>query len=207
MIISPIFEIQTVASGSSSNKYKALIFTSRHAISAWAKTNDLSGVFGYVVGSRTAAFAGKFGMKVVSANGTAADLVRLIVDENPTGPLLHIRGEHTHGDIVGGLKNAGIETDSLIVYRQVEQSLSQGALDAIDSDIPVVLPVFSPRSAALLSGALLNVPNRENITVVAMSSSVAAAWDSRVEAVIRIAAGPSVDEMLSETKRVIQDLS
>ena len=60
---------------------------------------------------------------------------------------------HAAGDIPGALKSAGIETIPVVVYDQREQPLSDTARAVLGGPVPVLLPLFSPRSAQLAANA------------------------------------------------------
>jgi uroporphyrinogen-III synthase len=131
----------------------ALIFTSENGVRACVQAGAGPGRQAFCVGERTAEAARQAGMPAVSANGTVADLVALILKSPPAGPLLHLHGGHVHGDLVGRLTKSGLTVTSHVAYDQRALPLALGARDALASPRRVIAPLFSPRSAGLLAGA------------------------------------------------------
>jgi uroporphyrinogen-III synthase len=126
----------------------------------------------WCVGDQTAAAANAAGFDAVSAKGDAAALVALIKAQKAGSPLLHLRGRDSRGDIAETLNSAGIETHSAIVYAQEPCGLTPQAQAILADDAPVIVPLFSPRSAALFAA----VPDmKAPLWVVALSPAVAQA--------------------------------
>jgi uroporphyrinogen-III synthase len=90
------------------------------------------------------------------------------------GPLIHLHGEHTRGDVAKRLNSAGIETHEAVIYRQEALPLSAEVIALIGGADPVVLPLYSPRSAALVGAGISRVG--PNVRAIAMSPAVAEAW-------------------------------
>jgi uroporphyrinogen-III synthase len=78
-------------------------------------------------------------------------LVSRVLAERPKGPLLHLRGQHARGDVAARLTAGGVGTVERVVYDQRARPLSEEAGAVLGGAAPVVAPVFSPRSAALLA--------------------------------------------------------
>ena len=130
-------------------------------------------------------------MDARSAGGSAEDLIRQLGGETPPGPWLHISGEELRVDLAATLSKAGHPTDQCTAYVQVPQPLNAAAKQAFQS-VGLLLPVFSPRSAAILSGM---VPQDARVEVFALSEAVARAWPGQ-NAEIFVAARPNLGEML-----------
>ena len=128
----------------------ALVLTSESAVLA------LPGLAGplpdraYCVGGRTAAAACAAGLQAFSAEGDAAALAALIASAGEQGPLLWLRGEEVAGDLAGDLAARGIALAQAVVYRQEPRPLSDTAQALLSGQAPVIVPLFSPRSARLL---------------------------------------------------------
>lgn len=152
----------------------------------------------YCVGDRTAAVARSLGFRARSAAGNVSALIRMIETEQPTVPLLHFRGEHSTGALSDQLNAAGFDTGELVVYRQTARPLSPDAMALLGADRPVVVPLFSPRSAELFVQAVAapGAPLRP----VAISQSAA----DRLPWPARIAASPDLPSMISA---ICQELS
>jgi uroporphyrinogen-III synthase len=151
--------------------FAGVIFTSATGVLAAGAWPDLPRR-AWCVGDRTAAEARKSGFDARSAGGDAAALVAAIRADPPQGRLLHLRGEDARGDIAATLTADGIATDEVIVYRQVPQPVTAAALALLQGDGPVILPLFSPRSATLFVQAAGVV--RAPLHLVAISREVPA---------------------------------
>lgn len=128
------------------------------------------------VGDRTAAAARAAGFDAISAAGDAEALIALILGDGKTrgadAPLVHLRGREARGDIAPRLTAAGVPTRSAIVYAQEEVALSEEARALLDGGAPVLMPIFSPRSAQLLAG---QGPFAAPLWIASMSPAVARA--------------------------------
>lgn len=186
-VIAPVMEI--VASGAPFEPagYAGVILTSGNGA---AMAPDLTNIRVYCVGKRTAQAARERGAEVVLIADDANDLVDRFAG---TGPIVHLRGEHARGDIANRLSSAGIETDEIIVYRQEPRPLSAEAKALIEGDGRVVLPLYSPRSAQHVAGAIGRVGRQ--VKAIAISPAVAEAWAAGGGA-MEICTTPTGEEML-----------
>ncbi len=186
VLIAPILDIVPEPMEGDFSQYQTLIFTSSNAVAMLAGRSDLAGKPAFCVGDRTAEEAAQAGFDAVSAGGDAAALETKLLDAPPPGPWLHPTGTHQRVDLARRLTEAGHRTDSVVVYRQEGRPLSVAALNAL-RERETVLPVFSPRSSALLSEALPRgaVPP----LVVAISAAAANAWAAPAHD-IRVAPNP-----------------
>ena len=65
----------------------------------------------------------------------------------PDGQLVHLRGQHTRGDVALRLSKGGVTCDDVVVYDQVAQVFTQEARDILGGEDCVIAPLFSPRTA------------------------------------------------------------
>jgi uroporphyrinogen-III synthase len=135
------------------------------------------------------------GYDAVSAEGDAEDLLALILRDAPRGNLLFIRAEHSAGNVQERLNSAGIVTVSAIAYRQNPATLTDEAVKLLQKSAPVILPIFSPRSARLLTHELSLIGVQAPIWLAALSPAVAAAFNHPT-ALIQIAAAPNSPAMI-----------
>ena len=195
IVISPILRIAFLPVPDLT-KYSGVIFTSENG--ARAVRDNSNPIPAYCVGAHTAEIAKLAGFVAYSAGGDVRQLSEMIRRANPNGQILHLRGRHQTGNLVAELQGAGIDADAHIAYEQHEQRLSDAALTLLRGANPVILPLFSVRSAKLV---LTQVgPMTESVRVVAISDTVAAACSGRVHDV-SIAQSPDVDGMLAEISR------
>jgi uroporphyrinogen-III synthase len=151
---------------------RGLIFTSEAGISAYLNLPNRPKAPAFCVGRQTAKRAESAGLETVFTAPDAENLIRQIIDQNPTAPLLHLRGQDSHGNIATTLTAAGIVTAEAIIYAQQPLPLPPHALRLLNSDRPVILPLFSARSAKLFLAA---TPRLSSLAVAALSAAVATA--------------------------------
>lgn len=192
VILSPVLCIEATGAAVDPNGVEALIVTSRHALEHIPQT-DLPV---WLVGPKLAELAEDKGLRVahVAEDGTA--LAAAIGVESPGAPLLHVRGDHVALDLAGDLRAGGIACEDVVVYRQVAQPLSAAARSALTGESPVVLPLFSPRSAALVfDGGHITAP----VVVAALSDAVAGKVPRGAARDIIVAQRPRMAAMLDAT--------
>lgn len=146
IILSPLLNIEVLPFEVPDTRYRGLIFTSENGVRAYAHLSGYQDLPAYCVGERTAKAANEVGLTALSANGSADDLVTMIKVVDAAGPMLHIRGEHTRGDIANRI---GVQVDEIVAYRQTAQPLNEEAQSALLGRREVILPLFSPRTAQI----------------------------------------------------------
>lgn len=161
----------------------ALIVTSRNALPALPP--EARGRVVWCVGEATARAAAAAGLRPAGWAEDAAGLIALLRERRPEGPLTHVAGEHRAADLAGSLAAAGLAVTVTVAYAQEPRPLGDAALRLLAGAAPVLLPLFSPRSARL--AAVQIPPGGAPLRVVAMSAAVASAW--------REAAGVPADEL------------
>lgn len=161
VVISPILRIVPVAHDARRLETAGgLVFTSAHAV---ASAGPGRGRPAICVGARTGDVARKAGFDVSTGNGFAESLLPLIAAA-PVG-LIHPHGRHLARTL---------PVEGVVVYDQLEQPLNDAARAALDTDGTVILPLFSPRSARLVLGAVASA--RARLWPVAISPAAMAAW-------------------------------
>lgn len=195
VIISPVMQIVAAGRVPEIADYAGVVLTSANAL---AHAPDLRGKPAYCVGERTAQAARKAGAEIRLVARDADDLVARF--EGP-GPLLHLRGEHVRGHIAERLRSAGIETDSMVVYRQESLPLTPEAKAVIEGPNPVVLALYSPRSASLV-GERIGRPGPA-LHTIAMSEAVARAWHAQTGGEAEVVPVPTGDAMLTAMRSAL----
>lgn len=153
---------------------RGVILTSQTGAEAAAGLRPHLPDLAYCVGDRTAQVAQEAGFRIRSAQGNAEALLALIL-RDPVQPLLHLRGREARGDLAERLSAAGCATQERIVYAQEAQSLNAQAVDVLTGEAPVIVPLFSPRSAEIFVAAWQALPKHAPLHVVAISAAVAQA--------------------------------
>jgi uroporphyrinogen-III synthase len=174
VVISPLIKIVPRHVPLHSADFGDVILTSANGARALADLCDVTGRTAYCVGDQTAEIATKLGMHAVSAHGAAADLIELIKRSDPKQPLLHARGQETRGDIAQILRSVGYEVLSEVLYAQEPCDLSAEAKALLCAENIIAAPLFSPRSAQLLSAAASK--SLAKIVVFPLSAAVAQAY-------------------------------
>lgn len=169
----------------------ALVITSAHAAALVAQAPEAAGLPCYCVGAATARAARAAGLDAVEGGGTAEALTRRIIADAPPGPVLYPRGEHVASELAQTLRKAGVEAHEAVIYRQEAKPLSKAATELLAGASPVVVPLFSPRTARLFFDA---APFRAPLLVAAISRNAAQAVTNSVHC--RIAQRPDADSML-----------
>lgn len=179
-LISPLMRPEFLSPELPRGDFAAIVLTSETGAEAVGRISA-SGVSlptrAFCVGNRTAEAARVAGFVPTSAAGAADDLLAHILAAGPVGRLLLLRGQDSAGDLERRLIFAGIETVSVIIYRQIAKSLSDEAIAVLQGPHPVILPVFSPRSAKLLAAELRRIAAKAPIWLAALSPAVAEAFD------------------------------
>lgn len=145
-----------------------IIFTSVNGVQSALTSTDLPA---YCVGQTTAEAAISAGFQVMTIAQNAEDLIAALLEHRPKGPLLHLSGTHTRGQIAERLSAAGILTRRVETYDQVLRPLSPEAIIHLKGERAVILPLYSPRTARQFMGELTGPAP---IICLAISQAVAA---------------------------------
>lgn len=151
----------------------AIVFTSETAVAAVARLGADRSALAWCVGPRTARAARAAGYSVVEGSGSAESLARELIARNPAAKVFCPVAQDQAFDIETALLSAGIDTVSAIVYVQDPCPPSVDALTLMAGGDPVILPLFSARSAALAVAAFQG--HRAPLRVAAMSAAVSEA--------------------------------
>ncbi|EAQ07455.1 MULTISPECIES: uroporphyrinogen-III synthase [Yoonia] len=195
-ILSPLLQIVPVPITVDLTQVKGVILTSAHGVAASRAATLPRGLPAWCVGEKTAQLASEAGFDVIAGPGDATRLADKIISRRPDGPLVHLHGVHTRGGVSERLAAAGIGCIDVIGYDQVAQPLSDAAFEALQGGAPVILPLFSPRTATILAG---QAPFAAPVHVVVMSTAVqnaAAAINLRS---LSVAATPDAGAMIAAT--------
>jgi uroporphyrinogen-III synthase len=153
VMLAPLLSIEPDAEADlGPGPWDGVLITSANAVRAIAahpRKAELLGLPLFAVGRRSADAARAMGFaEVVSADGDAADLARLVAarDRTPQAavqvrlPLLHLAGEDRAADLGDMLAAHGIATRTVVVYRAVtatalppdiKDALADGAIDGV----------------------------------------------------------------------------
>ena len=132
------------------------------------------------------------GWNARSADGDVDQLFQLISDASPTTEIVHLRGEHSRGALVDRLVKEGIPARDVVVYEQAALDFTDEAKDALSGNSPLLVPLFSPRSAALM---VSQGPFAAPMTAIVMSEAVAAEIEGIGFGEIQVAIAPTAEAM------------
>jgi uroporphyrinogen-III synthase len=168
--ISPLIEIVPRTAPVDWGDAAAVIFTSTQAVDVLAGLSDRRDLPAICVGEATARAARERGWVANAQGGNADALVAAMLDAPDPGPVLHVSGAHTRGNIVARLALAGRRARGQAIYDQAEVPFGDDAHGYLQGKAPVIAPVFSPRTARHFARqASVNAP----LLLGALSESVA----------------------------------
>jgi len=206
-VFSPLLDIEFLKVDIDFSACSGVIFSSENAIRAIEPCGGFHGKNAFAVGVRTAERAISLGFNVAVGDGNADQLVDLILQSDVQGKLLYPRGRHASGQIAQRLIAQGLDVTEVIVYEQHEVPLSAQALAALSGTNPVLLPVFSARTAQILSKRLLATPPTAPIHLISISNQVAESWDGPDLASSVVAENPSSTGMKLMLMRRLADIA
>lgn len=173
---------------------EGIVFTSETAVAAVARLCGDRAALAWCVGPRTGAAARAAGFRTMEGRGTAEDLAREIARRRPAGPLFCPLARDQAFDMQKALALARIDTLAAVVYAQEPCPPTAEALRLMAAAAPVILPLFSNRSAGLAVAAFRG--HRAPLLVAAMTVGIAeAARDLDAERVT-VAASPDTAALI-----------
>lgn len=196
IILSPLMQIVPLQIDQDLAGAGGVIFTSAHGVAAAEHTNLCKGLPAWCVGEKTAQLAAAAGFDAIAGPGDAARLVEKISARRPAGPLVHLRGRHTRGAVADKLAQIGISCADVVAYDQHALPLTEPAFDALHGLLPVILPLFSPRTAAMLSE---QGPFSAPVQLVVISTAVQGAATAIRAKSVSVAATPDAEAMIVAT--------
>ncbi len=199
-IFAPLIGIEYAGPLPAQDDLRGLIFTSANGVAAWQALGGRVDLPAYTVGNATAQAAQGAGMTAKSADGNAESLIEMLLDQRPDVPLLHVRGQHSRGDLAARLGSDGLETREAILYQQPPLPLTGQAQDALLGETPVIAPLFSPRTAQLFAKQHIKAP----LLVAGISQTVVNAAQPLHIWKVEIATRPESDAMLAAVLELLE---
>ena len=96
----------------------------------------------------------------------------------------------------------GRPCDTAVVYDQIEKTLNEKAKQLFSAKIPVIVPIFSPRTAELF---LKQIQPSIQTYIVAMSQSIAQVFAKTPDINCSIAKSPDQKAMQQSVVRLLRD--
>lgn len=147
VVYSPLLQIRPTVTRIDPAGAGGLIFSSANGVSIAASAMQGRDLPCFCVGEQTTARATSAGWQAKFCGRNAAELMANLLMTRPEGPLLHIHGRHTRGDIAQTLTSSGLVTREVVIYDQHLLALTDEAQEALGGQHPVIAPLFSPRTA------------------------------------------------------------
>lgn len=191
VLVAPLVTIEPIDAMLPAKDYAALLLTSRHAV-PFAATHFPDAIT-LCVGDATAQTARDHGLRATSAQGAAQELIALAKSKG-RAPMLHLHGTQTRGAVATHLNAAGLATDACVVYGQNPRNWSQLESDTIAEAKTLIVPLFSPKSAARVARNLEEY--KGEIDLCAMSDATLAAFGDGTYRRAIVATQPSADAMI-----------
>lgn len=156
------------------------------------------------VGERTAEVARAGGFDARSLGLTAAEMLPALAAE--PGPFLYLRGREASVDVAAALVARGQQAASAVVYAQEPAALTDEALALLRGTAPVVIPLYSARSARLFLAAC-PADRTAELLPVAIARPVLEALPEALRASTVLAERPDGPSMQAAILRVIRSLA
>lgn len=205
-LLTPLLQPAFLTPDLAAISFRSVVLTSETGARAAAVLGGLP-ARAYCVGDRTADVATELGFQAHSAAGDAGDLFELLLTQPEHAPFLHLRGQDTRGDLVARLTGAGLCAHDAVVYVQQPVALSQSAIRILSAGGPVIVPLFSPRTASLFRTAVqTEIPDESvlsRLRIIAFSAAVAETFSDCPDSHLAIAAAPTLAELFLALDRFI----
>ncbi len=205
-LIAPVLHIEAVADVQiAAARHAAVLMTSGNAaraVAAHPQRDRFLQLPVFAVGRQTARAAADAGFAtVVSADGDATDLARLVQERSQLGGrLLYLAGSDISRDLAGELGRKGLSVDTVVVYRAVAaDSLPGPARMAIETGRLDGVMHYSRRSANIFLDCLRGGELIDRVTALrhyCLSARAAEPLRAAGCLDVRIAAGPRENAML-----------
>lgn len=205
-VVAPLMAPQFLSPPVPDGPFAAVIFTSAQGVEGAVRLQADLPRLAYCVGRATAAAAVAAGFDAQSSDGNVSDLAASLLAGSKTGRYLYLRGVNTAGELENSLIVNNIPVLSLQVYLQVVLPLEGESLTLLRESGPVILPLFSPRSALIFRDAM-PADAHADLAIAAISAAVAAAAASIPHSSLVIAARPDADAVLDAVESLLAPAS
>jgi len=200
LCVSPLLDIVTIARAVDWGDARGVIFTSVNGAEVTARLSSRRDLPCYCVGRATTEVARALGWRAEMSGDTADALVATLSGRDVAGPLLHLGGVHRRGNVAQRLRDAGSEVRVQAIYDQVEVPLSAGARAVLDGQLPVIAPVFSPRTARHFAH---QATGRAPLHLIALSDTVAKPLAGLGVGPVTVAGSPDAGAMIEAVESLL----
>lgn len=198
-ILSPLIEIVPVdcvpyIEGS-------VIFTSVNGVENSPKGD---GRIAFCVGEVTTKAAAAFGWDAFQKGETAQQLIIALSKMPDKSVFTHLAGVHTRGNIAERLSGNGHIARHIAVYDQLKRRFSTEANEALVSNFPLLVPLFSPRTAL---GFVAQDCGRAPLHIIALSEDVADPVRGLDWETLTVCETPTRTAMVDELQKVVAGMT
>jgi uroporphyrinogen-III synthase len=187
IVVSPLLEM--AVTGPLPALDGGLILTSRNGVAAYAALEGPAGLPAWCVGPATARAAADHGLEVRGVAPNAAALAAAVPEDAP--PLTHLRGWYARGDLVERLRGRGLRAEAAVIYEQEARPLDDAARALLDCGVPILAPLYSPRTARLLAAGAGSAGRW--LRAVCLSEAVARAGGFEIAGIAARPDGPAME--------------
>jgi uroporphyrinogen-III synthase len=202
VVYAPLIGIEPITDKIDFGDARGLILTSANGVSVAAGLSNRRELPCFCVGETTTRTAQNAGWKAEYAGNNAEGLIETLHRIRPAGPLLHLRGKHARGNVAARLGALGLPTSEQVIYDQPLMPLSEGACRILHGPAPVVVPLFSPRTARQFAN---NVTGSAPLYLTALSDAVAEPLRSLKYNQLLVASTPDSPAMVRLVKQLADD--
>ena len=204
-IVAPLLSIRPVGDPAIPERaYQAILITSANGVRALdghPALERLKGSVALVVGPASAAAAAGAGFaRIAQADGDVAALVRTaIATLRPgNGPLLHVSGAVTAGDLASDLEASGFEVDRVVTYEASPvEALPEPCAAALKAGEADGVLLYSPRTARIWAALVADAglaPAAVRVVHYCLSDNVAEMVRSRLGTGVAVEVASRPDE-------------
>jgi uroporphyrinogen-III synthase len=204
-VVAPLMAPDFLSPAVPDGAFAAVIFTSAQGVAGAVRLQADLPKRAYCVGRATAAAAADAGFDAQSSDGDVSDLLDLLLAEPKTGRFLYLRGVDTAGDLENMLIAKDIPVLSLQVYLQRSLPLEAVSRELLRRPDPVILPLFSPRSARIFREAM-PADTHADLRLAVMSEPVAKAAQDIPHSALVTAARPDAAAMLDAVESLLANV-
>lgn len=201
VVQSPLLAIVPVEVDYEVGPEDAVIFTSSAAVPLVPPGRDRRA---FCVGEATTAAAHQAGWHAIFCGETSEALLAFLAAYPLRARTWHLAGRHTRGQIAERLTSAGLDVARVAVYDQELVSLSDEAQAVLHGNDPVLVPMFSPRTAAHFAR---NVTTPQALYLLALSPAVAEPLEQLDVQTLEIAESPTAEAMICGLEKLVAQIS
>lgn len=196
-IHSPLLEIVPIEEAGTRSDAAHAIFTSANGVKYAPEGNKRPA---FCVGEKTTQLARSHGWDAVFAGATVTALKDYVLANRPQGEIRHYSGVFVRGNVARDLSVAGLNVTNVPLYDQRLLPFSPQALAVLEGAAPVIVPLFSPRTAAHFVAIS---PAHPKLYIVSMSTAVADSFSEMAVARLIIAQEPTAKSMAACVENLV----